>query len=60
MAQTVKESAFNAGDPGSIPGSRRSPEIDKPLQYPWCCKELGMTEQLMPSSKAEKSGQNSN
>ena len=24
MAQTVKESACNAGDPGSIPGSERS------------------------------------
>ena len=31
----VKESTCNAGDPGSIPGSRRSPGngIDYPLQY---------------------------
>ena len=30
-----KESACNAGDPGSIPGSGRSPgeENDNPLQY---------------------------
>ena len=34
-----KESAFNAGDPGSIPGSGRSPrEVHgNPLQY--CCLE---------------------
>ena len=32
-----KESACNAGDPGSIPGSGRSPgdRIDYPLQYSW-------------------------
>ena len=32
-----KESACNAGDPGSIPGSRRSPGegIGYPLQYFW-------------------------
>ena len=32
-----KESAFNAGDPGSIPGSGRShgEGIGYPLQYPW-------------------------
>ena len=32
-----KESACNAGDPGSIPGSGRSPEegIGYPLQYSW-------------------------
>ena len=32
-----KESACNAGDPGSIPGSGRSTEegIGYPLQYPW-------------------------
>ena len=35
MAQTVKASAYNVGDPGSIPGSGRSPgEGDgNPLQY---------------------------
>ena len=32
-----KESACNAGDPGLIPGSGRSPGegIDHPLQYSW-------------------------
>ena len=32
-----KESALNAGDPGLIPGSGRSPGegIDYPLQYSW-------------------------
>ena len=32
-----KESTFNAGDPGSIPGSGRSPGegIGYPLKYPW-------------------------
>ena len=32
-----KETACNAGDPGSIPGSGRSPRewIDYPLQYSW-------------------------
>ena len=32
-----KESACNAGDPASIPGSRRSPgeEIGYQLQYSW-------------------------
>ena len=34
-----KESACNAGDPGSIPGSGNSPRegIDYPLQYAWAC-----------------------
>ena len=33
----VKESAFNAGDPSSIPGSGRSARegIGYPLQYSW-------------------------
>ena len=37
-----KASAYNAGDPGSIPGSRRSPGEGngKPLQYP--CLEYPM------------------
>ena len=38
VAQLVKNpSACNAGDPGSIPGSRRSPGegIGYPLQYCW-------------------------
>ena len=32
-----KESACNAGDPGSVPGARRSAGegIDYPLQYSW-------------------------
>ena len=35
VAQIVKVSAYNAGDPGSIPGSERSPEEGNgtPLQY---------------------------
>ena len=37
-----KESAYNAGDPGSIPGSGRPPRegIDNPLQY--SCLENSM------------------
>ena len=36
-SQTIKESACNAGDPGSIPGLGRSPgeENGYPLQYSW-------------------------
>ena len=36
-----KESAYNAGDPSSIPGSRRSAGegIDYPLQYSWASPE---------------------
>ena len=52
-----KESACNAGDPGSVPGLGRSPGEGKgyPLQYsglensmdcPWSCKELDMIERL--------------
>ena len=35
VAQTVKVSAYNAGDPGLIPGSGRYPGEgnDNPLQY---------------------------
>ena len=35
VVQTVKASAYNAGDPGSIPGSGRSPGEgnSNPLQY---------------------------
>ena len=34
-----KESACNAGDPSSIPGSGRSPgeRLGYPLQYSWAC-----------------------
>ena len=51
-----KESAYNVGDPGLIPGSERSPGegIGYPLQYsslensglhsPWGPKESNMTE----------------
>ena len=36
-SSSSKESGCNAGDPGSIPNSRRSGEegIDYPLQYSW-------------------------
>ena len=42
MAQTVKASVCNAGDPGSIPGLERSPGEGKgsPLQY--SCLENSM------------------
>ena len=42
MAQTVKASAYNAEDPGSIPGSGRSPGEGNgnPLQY--SCLENSM------------------
>ena len=33
MAETVKESAYNVGDLGSIPGLGRSPEEGNPVQY---------------------------
>ena len=35
LAQMVKESAYNAGDPGLIPGQGRSPGEgnDNPVQY---------------------------
>ena len=53
-----KESACNAGDPGSSPGLRRSPveRNGNPLQYsylensmerPWGCKGLDTTERRM-------------
>ena len=56
-----KESACNAGDPDSIPGSGRFPGEGKsyPLQYSgpensiWGRKELGMTEQLSLSLLSE-------
>ena len=37
IAQLVKESTFNAGDPGLIPGTGRSAGegIGYPLQYSW-------------------------
>ena len=38
-----KETACNAGDLGSIPGSGRSPgeENGNPLQYPWLENSMG-------------------
>ena len=63
VTQTVKNLPANAGDPGSIPGSGKSPGEGNgyPLQYSclensmnggewWTtksCKELDMTEQLI-------------
>ena len=43
-----KESACNAGDPGSIPGSGRSPgeEIGYPLQYSWASLVAQMVKNL--------------
>ena len=58
MAETVKASAYNAGGPGSIPESGRSPGEGNgnPLQYsclenimdagPWGRKESDTTERL--------------
>jgi len=39
-----KESAYNAGDPGSIPGLRRSPGEEKgyPLQYSGLENSMGL------------------
>ena len=43
-----KESACNAGDPGSIPGSERSPGdgIGYPLQYSWASLEAQIVKNL--------------
>ena len=49
-----KESAFNSGDPGSVPGSGNPPGegilLDRgawqATYSPWSCKALGMTERL--------------
>ena len=43
-----KESAYNAGDPGSIPGSGRSPgkQIGYPLQYSWVSLVAQMVKNL--------------
>ena len=61
-----KESACNAGDPGSIPGLGKSPAKgnDNPLQYsclensvdrPWGHKESDMTEPLTLSPQVKGS-----
>ena len=46
-----RESTCNAGDPGSIPGSGRSPEegIGYPLQYSWA----SLVAQLVKNLPAE-------
>ena len=43
-----KESACNAGDPGSIPGLGNSPGegIEYPLQYSWACLVAQMVKNL--------------
>ena len=43
-----KESACNAGEPGSIPGSGRSPreEIGYPFQYSWASLVAQMVKNL--------------
>ena len=43
-----KESTCNAGDPSSIPGSRRSPgeRISYPLQYSWAYLVAQMVKNL--------------
>ena len=52
-----KESACNAGDPGSVLGSERSPgegkgyplqdsHLENSMDYPWGHKESDMTKQL--------------
>ena len=44
-----KESACNAGDPGSIPGLGRSAgeEIDYPLQYSWASLVAQLVKNLL-------------
>ena len=48
VAQLGKESACNAGDPSSIPGSGRSPGegIGYPLQYSWASLVAQMVKNL--------------
>ena len=45
-----KESACNAGDPGSIPGSERSPE--KGISYPLQCSWASLVAQLVKNLPA--------
>ena len=42
VAQTVKASAYNARDPGSIPGSGRSPGEGNGNPFQYCCLENPM------------------
>ena len=56
ISQLVKNSACNAGDPGSIPGSGRSAEegIGYPLQYAWASPVVQLVKNL-PAMWAELS-----
>ena len=42
LVQTVKESAYNAGDLGSIPGLGRSPGEGNGKQFQYSCMENSM------------------
>ena len=42
VAQIVKASAYNVGDPGSIPGSGRFPEEGNGNPLLYCCLENPM------------------
>ena len=57
-----KESAYNAGDPGLIPGSGRSPgkQIGYPLQYSWASLVAQMVKNLptMQDTWVQSLGQN--
>ena len=46
-----KESTFNAGDPGSIPGSGRSPGegIGYPLHYSWASLMVAQMVKTLPA-----------
>ena len=46
-----KESTFNAGDPGSIPGSGRSPGegIGYPLHYSWASLMVAQMVKNLPA-----------
>ena len=56
----VKASAWNAGDPGSIPGSGRSPGEGNgnPLQY--CCRKIPWMEEpgSLQSTELQRVGHN--
>ena len=53
VAQLVKESACNAGDPGSVHGLRRSPRegIGYPPQYSWASLVAQMVKHLPAMQK---------
>ena len=48
VSRSISESTCNAGDPGSIPGSERSPgeRIGCPLQYSWTSLVAQMVKNL--------------